>query len=191
MASVSREKTTQAAFEAFVQRPENAEKRFELINGEIIEVPAPSPLHAYIAGIIYAAILRFLETDDRGFAFPDSVSYVLSDETEVIPDASFISYERQPRLPQKFMIAPDLAVEVISPSNRPRQMLNKVEQYLNAGTQLVWVVYPDEQVVDIYRLGQGETIQLHKLELDDIFDGEDVLPGFKLAVKDIFPQGKE
>lgn len=175
-------------FETFVRLPENAHKTFELVNGEVLVVPAPSPLHAYIAGVIYAAILRYLQSHDIGFAFPDSVSYVLSQDTEVIPDASYVSYARQPELPQKFTIAPDLAVEVVSPSNRPRQMLNKVERYLESGTQLVWVVYPEEQVVDVYRLGEGGTIQIRKLTLEDRFDGETLLPGFELAVQDIFPK---
>lgn len=144
MFDVSLKPMTIAEFEQFAQSPENAYKRFELIRGSAIEMPAPRPLHAMIAGLIYAAILEYLQHHDIGFAFPDSVSYVLFDDTEVIPDASFITYAKQNTLPEKFMIAPDLAIEVVSPSNRPRQMLNKVEFYLQSGTRLVWLIYPDE-----------------------------------------------
>jgi len=158
------------------------------MHGEVIEVPPPSPLHAYIAGMIYAAILRYLEDHDIGFAFPDSVGYTLNDSAEVIPDASFIAYERQATLPDKFSVAPNLAVEVVSPSNRPRQMLDKVELYLASGVELVWLVYPTERVVDVYRSGEDEAIVLHKLEQGDHFDGENILPGFKLAVKSVFPK---
>lgn len=85
------------------------------------------------------------------------------------------------------MIPPDLAVEVVLPSNRPRQMLNKIELYLQSGTRLVWVIYPDERVADVYRMDEDGRLISQKLTLNDSFDGEDVLPQFKLPVKDIFP----
>lgn len=179
---------TLADFERFVQAPANADRLFELIAGEIIEVPPPSPLHAHIAGVIYAAMLRYLADNDLGFAFPDSVSYTLADDSEVIPDASFISYARQPSLPAKFRVAPDIAVEVMSPSNRPRQMLDKIERYLAAGTRWVWVVYPTERVADVYQRADDGDLRLRKLGWNDVFDGGEVLPGFQLAVRDVFPK---
>jgi Uma2 family endonuclease len=187
MIDVNLKKMTIAEFYQFVRLPENQSKKYELIQGKVIEMPAPSPLHAYIAGIIYATILRYLQQNPLGFTFPDSVSYILLDDTEVIPDASFISYHRQKTLPEKFVIPPDLAVEVVSPSNRPRQMLNKVELYLQSGTRLVWVIYPDEQVADVYRMNDDGRLISQKLTIKDAFSGEDVLPNFELPLKDIFP----
>lgn len=174
-------------FAEFVNLPENGDKIYELIRGTAIQMPAPSPIHAHISGVIYAAILDYLKSHPIGFTFPDSISYVLFDDTEVIPDASFISHERQKTFPEKMMIPPDLAVEVVSPSNRPRQMLNKIELYLQSGTRLVWVIYPDERVADVYRMDEDGRLISQKLTLNDSFDGEDVLPQFKLPVKDIFP----
>lgn len=184
---ITTQQMTIQQFALFVELPENVDKRYELIQGSAIEMPAPNPIHAHISGVIYAAILAYLKLHPIGFTFPDSVSYVLFDDTEVIPDGSFISHERQKTFPEKIMIPPDLAIEVVSPSNRPRQMLNKIELYLQSGTQLVWVIYPDEQVADVYRMDEDGRLISHKLTLNDSFDGEDVLPNFKLALKEIFP----
>jgi Uma2 family endonuclease len=92
-------------------------------------------------------------------------------------------------LPEKlFNAAPDLAVEVVSPSNSPRDLLTKIEHYLEFGTQLVWAVYPDEQIVDVYRLADDGGMHIQKFTVGDRLDGENVLPGFSLPVRNIFPQ---
>lgn len=168
--------------------PENADKRFELINGEIYEVNAPSPLHAYTSDEMYSAIRSHARQYDLGYAFSDSVSYTLPNEDKLIPDASFIRKDRiKLPFPNKFAFAPDLAIEVFSPSNRERDMLEKVESYLEPGTILVWVVYPARQVVYIYRRNQDGSLNLRKVDINGSLGGEDVLPGFSLAIKTIFP----
>jgi Uma2 family endonuclease len=168
--------------------PENAEKRFELIDGVIYEVNAPTPLHAYVSAKFYRHFDDYNEEHQLGFAFPDSVSYILYDDKEFIPDASFVSKAKVPGfpLPDEFRFAPDLAVEVVSPSNYPRQILNKVQNYLKYGTKLVWVAYPDEQVVDVYRLAE-EGLNLRTFDINSTLEGEDVLPGFRLDVRRVFP----
>jgi Uma2 family endonuclease len=170
--------------------PENHDKRFELLRGEIYEMAAPSATHPYISNKFGRFLDEYAEEHNSGYAFGDSCSYILSDHDELIPDASFISNQRHSSLPLpiRFNIAPDLAVEVVSPSNRPREMHNKVETYLQHGTKLVWVVYPIEKVIDVYRLADDGGLHVHKMEIDGILDGEDVLPGFTLAVKRVFPK---
>ncbi|MEO8606376.1 MAG: Uma2 family endonuclease [Chloroflexota bacterium] len=168
--------------------PENADKYFELINGEIHEVATPSPLHNFIVAQIVFFLLTFVRTHNLGFVFGDATSYTLANGDELIPDASFISKERQALpLPSKFYIAPDLAVEVVSPSNQEREMLNKAESYLQSGTRLVWIIYPKTQIVDAIRLTEQGKLSVQKIAFDGALDGEDVLPGFSLPVKDIFP----
>lgn len=182
------EKTyTTADLARYAALPENAEKRFELIGGRIVEVADPSPTHAYISDEVYAALRAHVKVHDLGFAFSDSVSYTLSDNDEFIPDASFISKQRQPTLPKQFTTAPNLAVEVVSPSNRPREMLNKVEKYLHYGTQLVWVIYPEERVADVYSQNADGSLRLQKIEAPEYLEGETVLPGFRLLLSSVFP----
>lgn len=169
--------------------PENEGKYFELINGELREVPTPSPLHNFVVAVIVATLFNFVRTHNLGFVFGDATSYSLPNGDELIPDASFISKERQSLpLPSKFYIAPDLAVEVASPSNWEREMLDKAESYLQSGTRLVWVIYPKTQIVDAIRLTEDGKLSVQKVNFDGALDGEDVLPGFTIPVRDLFPQ---
>jgi Uma2 family endonuclease len=108
--------------------------------------------------------------------------YVVSGE-RYIPDVAFISKEKQPEPSHEAYntTPPDLAVEVLSPSNDPGDIRIKLFNYLRAGT-VVWLVDPDKKEVEVYASGQAK-----KLGLDSILDGGDVLPGFTLPVKEIFP----
>lgn len=79
-------------------------------------------------------------------------------------------------------IAPDLAVEVLSPSDRPRAMLEKLNEYVDVGSRLVWVVDPNRKVVTVYRPG----VEPERLESGDVLRGDDVLPGFELSLAKLF-----
>lgn len=169
-------------------RPENAEKTFELVNGEIYEMGTPNPTHNFIVAQIVFFLLSFVRPKQLGYVFGDMTSYTLPNGDEPIPDASFVSKERvSPPFPDKFFFAPDLAVEVASPSNRGRELLDKAESYLRSGTRIVWIPYPLTQVVDVCHLDQEGNLIIRKVNVNGTLDGEDVLPGFTLAVKDIFP----
>lgn len=186
---VTREKrSTLDDLRAIENLPENSNKYFELLNGEIYEVATPKPLHNAIVAAIVGFIFMYLRTHPIGRIFGDATSYTLPNGDELIPDASFVSKERVSLpFPDKFFLAPDLAIEVMSPSNRGRELLDKAESYLQSGARLVWIVYPDNQVVDVCHLGEDGELKIRKIDLNGTLDGEDVLPDFKLAVKDIFP----
>lgn len=102
-----------------------------------------------------------------------------------MPDVAFISWDRLPDrvVPKKyFPVPPDLAVEVVSPSDGPRDVAQKMERYRRAGVPLVWWVYPDTRTVTVYRQGQ----LVAEVGEGDELEGGDVLPEFRLAVADIF-----
>jgi Uma2 family endonuclease len=108
-------------------------------------------------------------------------------EPERRPDVAFVSYARWPRerrVPSAntWEVVPDLAVEVVSPSNRAVEVLGKVREYFQAGVLRVWLVYPTERLVYIYE----SPMRNHVLGLNDTIDGGDPLPGFRLAVADLF-----
>ena len=108
----------------------------------------------------------------------------MSDDSVFVPDAAYISKQRLPEIPdQEVPIPPDLAVEVKSPSDSKRKMRQKAEKYLAFGTRLVWLVFPHEQLVEIYTPDQD----VLTIGIDGVLDGADVLPGFSLPVRDIFP----
>jgi Uma2 family endonuclease len=184
---IAQEKTfTAQEFREFTNRPENAGKWFEFINGVIYEAIMPKPIHAIIALRIAHFMLLFVGEHHLGEVVGDGCEFSLPNGDVVIPDAAFVSKEKHDGVPEEYLIAPDLAVEVISPSNRPREMLNKIESYIKNGTRIVWVVYPDEKVVDVWQPAGDGGMLVHKVTLDGTLEGGNVLPGFTLAVKDIF-----
>lgn len=179
--------STVADLRALEDLPENQEKRFELLKGIIYEAPYPSPTHNLIVGNIYSPLRTFVKTHKLGFVFTDTVSYSLPNGDEFAPDVSFVSRKRQaPPLPKQFTIAPDMAVEVASPGNRERELLDKAESLLESGTQVVWIVYPTTKVVDVCHLAEDGSLNTRKMELQGTLEGEGDLAGFQLAVKDIF-----
>ena len=101
------------------------------------------------------------------------------------PDVGFVRLEKLPggRLPQGFILgAPDLAVEVLSPTDNPVDIQQKVRDFLEAGTRLVWLVAPQAKVVTVYRPdGSARLLRDH-----EALDGEDVLPGLSIRLADIF-----
>jgi len=183
MAAPSRERLTAAEFDAFAQRPENADKLFEFIVGEIVEVPS-NPYSSHIASRINRRLSEYVEDNKLGYVTGEQGGYQVAGE-RYAPDVAFISYERQPELartgynPQP----PELAVEVISPSDKQNKLAIKVANYLLVGT-VVWLVAPEEQTINVLIPGE----KARELTIDDTLDGAPVLPGFTLAVKKIFPQ---
>jgi Uma2 family endonuclease len=102
------------------------------------------------------------------------------------PDVSFVRFGRFPgeELPRGYAsLAPDLAVEVISPNDLYEEVDQKIEEYLRAGVRLVWVISPLNHTVRVYRL-DGSSASLRDA---DELDGEDVLPGFRCPVRELFP----
>jgi Uma2 family endonuclease len=145
--------------------------------------------HGLVGAWLLHLIIGFVVSNDLGEVTNSEAGFVLRTDpvtgrdTVRAPDVGFIAKSRLKLLTGRFYrLAPGFAVEVVSPTDRARDIRRKVNQYLRAGTLLVWVVYPDEKFVDVYQPGQDT----HTARIDDILDGGDVLPGFKLVVKDVF-----
>lgn len=181
-------KVTLAEFDALVHLPENSEKILELIGGEVFEVPS-NPKASYIAARIVIFLGNYLLKNDIGYVTGADGGYLVNGDLYA-PDVAYISYARQPELPRQGFNPnpPELAVEVISdPNNSQEQSVlrRKVANYLMAGV-VVWVVNPEERLVEAYQIGQAVQI----IGEADLLEGGELLPGFQLAVKDIFPQKK-
>ena len=104
-----------------------------------------------------------------------------------MPDVAFVRWDRLPgrTRPKKYIpVPPDLALEVRSPSDEPGEIVKKLELYRRAGVPLVWWVNPATRTVDVYRNGQ----LVATLGEGDVLDGEDILPGFRLPVDEIFAE---
>jgi Uma2 family endonuclease len=172
---------TLAEFHAFCELPENKNRLLELVGGEIVEKVA-----SFTPSKVAMRIGRFIGNfaDSIGYITGADGSYMLAEGYELMPDVGYISKLRLPEEPERQVKGPpDLAVEVKSPSDSKRELRLKAEDYLRFGTQIVWLVFPEEQRVEIYVPNQD----VRELSINDSLDGGDVLPGFTLAVKDIFP----
>ncbi len=171
-----------AEYEAFINRPENMGRVFELIAGEMVEkMPSYEPSH--IAGWILTFINMYLLQNPIGNTTAADGGYVMPDGNILIPDVGYIAKERLPEKPaREAPVPPDFAVEVMSPTHKTRDLRRKAERYLDYGTRLVWLIFPDERLVEVY-YGIEDVLVLGT---EGVLEGRDVLPNFTLAVKDIF-----
>lgn len=184
---LERQRVTQDEFRAYIELPENADKWFELMDGVIHEVIMPKPIHAIVALIVAGILRTFVIPRKLGQVVGDGCLFYLPNGDTVIPDAAYVSHERELGIPDEYHIAPDIAVEVISPSNKPRQVNEKIESYLASGTRQVWVLYPEQRVLDVWTPGAEDTANKRKYTAADTLTGGDVLPDFSVAVSELFP----
>ncbi len=186
MVVLVKQKMSADEFDSFAQQPENADKVLEFIGGEVFEVPS-NPYVSMIAGLILTAFNLYLRGNPIGHVTGEAGGYMVAGE-RYAPDVAFISFARQPELARKGYNPnpPELVVEVISDpenSEEQRQLRMKLTGYLTAGV-LVWVVNTDEQVVEVHQVGKAA----YTVDATGTLTGGDVLPGFELTVKDIFPK---
>ncbi|TVR22552.1 MAG: Uma2 family endonuclease, partial [Anaerolineaceae bacterium] len=174
-------------FEAFVDLPENSDKLFEYINGEIVAVPS-NPYASEVANLLSFFIRLFLMQNNLKGHITGADGGFMVGGNRYAPDVAYISYERQPQLAEKGYNPnpPELAVEVISdPNNSQEQatLRQKIVSYLAVGT-VVWVVDTVAQTIEVYDGVRTATVY----GIADTVRSGDWLPGFELAVKDIFPK---
>lgn len=176
-------------------------ENFELVNGRLVERHRTSRtvevedhmgfLADQIAGRLLQRLANFCDQHPLGWVlmpssggfqgFPDSSRRVRK------PDVAFVRYGRFPgeQLPPGHAhLAPDLAVEVVSPNDTYEDVDEKIEEYLRAGVRLVWIISPQNHTVRVYRVNGSS----HSLRENDELDGEDVVPSFRCPVRDLFPQ---
>ena len=176
-------------FLEIVGSPEYGDRIVELVEGEIVEMPKPTGLHGQITFLLSLKIGNYVVDNRLGVVTASETGFVLErnpDGRDTVRglDIAFIRGARVPAaLPDQLLdMAPDLAVEVISPSNEAADIHHKTRQLLAAGTSLVWIVYPSTRTVEVHSQSGATT-----LEGDDNLSGGDVLPGLEIPVREIFP----
>jgi len=159
----------------------------ELVRGELLMLNPTKPRHGRIASRLNVRLGQFAEEHGLGETFIAEAGFRVEQEPDTIraPDIAFVATEHLPpdeALDDWFPTGPDLAVEVVSPTDAWMDVEEKVQEYLRAGSRLVWVVDPQARTVHLYR--PDRTVQI--LAEEDTLAGEDVLPGFRLPVADLF-----
>jgi Uma2 family endonuclease len=161
--------------------------RYEIVNGELIDMGNSGAKHGYVCSILMILLGGYVHIQKLGAMFDSSTAFKMKSGNKRSPDVSFMAKERLQGLddlPDGFLEgAPDLAVEILSPSNTVEEIHNKLVEYFDNGARLVWVIHPKEQYVLVYRSAQ-EPDRL--LKSTDSLDGEDIVPDFTLAVAELF-----
>lgn len=153
------------------------DKRMELVRGVLLVRELPGFRHGRVTAELFVRLDAHVRASALGRVYPE-VGFKLASDPDTVrgPDIAFIKQDRlpDPEPPGFADFAPDLAVEVLSPGDRPGQVLAKVADWLSAGSRLVWVIDPVRRVARVYRHDGTETV----LAESEALDGEDVVPGF-------------
>jgi Uma2 family endonuclease len=159
---------------------------YELVDGQLVERKLMGAHSNLIAAQIIRLLGNHVAETSVGWVFACEATYRCFGAPDTLrrADASFIRSGRLERVPEGYIdIAPDIAVEVISPSNSADEIEGKVLDYLAAGVELVWVVYPHAHTVHVRRADGSSQVNRE----NDQLDAGSVLPGFKCRVRDLFP----
>lgn len=160
-------------------------KKVELVRGVPVVQELPNAIHSATSLKLGSRLLDFVEKAGLGMVFGQDSGFKIASDPDTVrgADVAFVSRDRMAAPPPRGYPAlpPDLVAEVLSPGDRPGEVLEKVAEWLKAGTRLVWVIDPDRRQVTVYR--QNRSVSL--LRPEDVLDGEDVLPGFSLPLAEI------
>ncbi len=171
------------------QEPLNPTDKYYLIDGELLIKMAPTELHGDVATRLSVHLFLFVEehglgrvTTEVGFHPPGNRRTVL------LPDVAFTVKSRSAQPPRATYVPhmPDLAVEVISPSQTLAQVRRKAEVYLRHGAVVVWLLDPMARTAEVWRRGDDGALQSELLAGDGELNGGDILPGFRLPLKRVF-----
>ncbi len=163
------------------------ENCYELVNGELVNMGNSGALHGYTCSLLVMALMNYILPRQLGIILDSSTAFTMKNGNKRSPDISFVSKEKLQgltELPDGFLDgSPDLAIEVLSPNNTISEIDQKIVEYFENGSRLVWVINLKLHYVLVYRSAQ-EPDRL--LKQSDDLDGEDVIEGFTMPLSDLF-----
>jgi Uma2 family endonuclease len=183
MSTVQQPPITAAEFAKLPDPPDGS--RLELVRGEVLVMPSPKGKHGICCSQIAWLLKNHVSPRKLGWVTTNVTGVVLEKGPDTVrgPDVAFWSITRQPTVPEGyFEIPPDLAVEVLSPDDRRKDVRAKIKEYLFYSVKLVWLVDPETRTVTVY---QG-TMRGTELDESDTLNAGDVLPGFSCKVAELF-----
>jgi Uma2 family endonuclease len=171
------------SIDEFLARPESEEPSLEFLRGEVIEKPIEVELHGHIVIDLGRRIGNYIEDEDLDALVTTEVRHVDRRQDWVyLPDLNVRLTADAPQARGAVEVPPDMAVEVLSPDDRVKRWIERVELYLAGGTKLLWVIDPDEESIRVYRPGE----QARDYRAGDTITAAPVLPGFALDVGAFF-----
>lgn len=175
------------------RQKDNDALSYELIEGVLVEMSAPGGVHGRIAIRLGRFLDEYAEARDLGNVTVETGYHPAGNRyTLLIPDVAFVSHLRAPEpFPEKWIpTMPELAIEIRSSSNTLSELRDKAELYLRYGAELVWIVQPVEQSVEVWRKRADGAFTSRVLRRSDSLSGENVLPGFALDLSRVFRQAR-
>jgi Uma2 family endonuclease len=164
--------------------PDDDSVLIELDEGELIRMPPPGMEHGDCGAEITYLLKSFVRRHDLGKVYGAETGFKLSADTVRAPDVAFVRKERLAAVHRKGFGtgAPDLAVEIFSPSDSVRQLMRKVKQYFAAGCHTVWIVYLERREIQVLEATGSDRL----LRAEDSLEAPELLPGFSAPVQPIF-----
>ena len=186
---VKRRRYTVADFDWLAQLPQYQDARFEIIEGEIVDMPPVGEWHGFGSNRIGRLLDEFVEATGAGIVTTETGYYDKQDEATLLgPDVAFRRTDKQPDPDSDGFVPrmPDLAVEVKSPNDSTLQLRRKARLFLERGTAIVWLVYPERRQVEVCALDAVGDMTREVIGADGELSGGDVLPGFTLPLSRLF-----
>jgi Uma2 family endonuclease len=173
-------------FLEWANRPENAGKRYELDRGEVFEVPPPIRGHGFYCWLVIKLLTEYVTRRGVGHLLTNDTGILVERNPDTLRGADAMVFLRAPTeadFQTKYVEdVPDLIVEVVSPSDKPKHLNHRVDQYLRRGVPMVWLIDPHQVIVTVYR-----PKEFHKvLDETDELTGDGVLPDFRCRVAELF-----
>lgn len=161
-------------------------KSTELVRGRLVVREPPSTYHGRVQSNLNVLLGGFVHAQRLGAVFGQDTGFKIASDPDTVraPDLAFVSRERAALIPPRgyAALAPDLVAEILSPDDRPGEVLAKVGEWLEAGVRIVWVIDPDGKVAHAYR-SDGSVATIAS---DGVLDGESVVPGFSCMLGELF-----
>ncbi len=178
---------TLLTMEQFSELPDYDERtgnRYELDHGELIVVPPPKPIHDVLKSRIGKRLILFVNNHGLNGEVYVETGFVLDEDSWRVPDVSYLTEERVRAIDMDVPLgsAPDLAIEVASPSESRPAVQRKIDHFPASGAKVVWALYPAQRELHVHRTGQ----KVVKLGAEDSLQEPTLLPGFRVTVADLF-----
>jgi Uma2 family endonuclease len=176
-------------FEEIEDTPMLDDEHYEIVNSRRVQTPWMDAYDGWVANVLMLGLAQAA----RGLGRPIMEALFVLDEANMRrPDMAFVSYSRWPRakrLPSEdaWDVIPDLVAEVVNRRDKASEMIARIEEYFRAGVRLVWLVFPRQRLVQVW----GSSAANRVVEVGDVLEGGDVVPGFRLDLTELFDEGDD
>lgn len=181
---------TRADLAAQYDQPGIGKRMFELIRGQIFELPTYTALYSWVITQLTFKLQPFVRTHNLGLVYT-RIQIDLPNGDSPVTSACFISHQTHRGIPETYTVAPDLVIRMVMPDDSVTKIRDYIDSFLSSGSHRVWLVYPERRVIEVFRRLGDRSTAYETYRIGDTVTGEGVLEGFTLPVADVFPKQPE